>query len=187
VTPSRLIAELNCEHDRGYRIVTNEYLEVPGYDGVYAVGDCASIIDPHTGKPYPPTAIREAKVAARNIINSVKKGKVGNDSNRVKIDYKTNGMMAEIGKRTGVATLFGLRIQGFVAWWLWRTYYLLNLPTTKKKLKVVGDWTSDLLFPPDVAMIKRSDTINPDKILVKRKSDIFQMGLSLPPQTILFL
>jgi hypothetical protein len=67
-------------------------------------------------------------------------------------------MMAEIGKQTGVATLFGLRIRGFVAWWLWRTYYLLNLPTTKKKLKVMGDWTSDLLFPPDVSMIKRSDT-----------------------------
>jgi hypothetical protein len=37
-------------------------------------------------------------------------------------------------------------------------YYLGNLPTTKKKLKVMGDWTSDLLFPPDVAMIKRTDT-----------------------------
>jgi len=161
VTPSRLITDLNCEHDKGHRIVTNEYLEVPGYADVYALRDCASIIDPHTGKPYPPTAqhaIREAKVAARNIINPVKKGKASNDDNRVKIDYKTKGMMAEIGKRTGVATLFGLRIRGFAAWWLWRTYYLLNLPTTKKKLKVMGDWTSDLLFPPDVAMIKRSDT-----------------------------
>jgi NADH dehydrogenase len=160
VTPSRLIAELNCKHDGGHRIITNNYLEVPGYDGVYALGDCASITDPHTGKPYPPTAqhaIREAKVAARNIINSVKQGKASNDNNRVKFDYKTKGMMAEIGKRTGVATLFGIRIRGFIAWWLWRTYYLGNLPTTKKKLKVMGDWTSDLLFKPDVAMIKRSD------------------------------
>lgn len=67
VTPSRLIADLNCGHDKGHRIVTNEYLELPGYDGVYALGDCASITDPHTGKPYPPTAqhtIREAIVAA---------------------------------------------------------------------------------------------------------------------------
>lgn len=73
---------MNCDHDRGHRIVTN-YLQVPGYDEVYAVGDCASITDPHTGKPYPPTAqhaIREAKVAARNIIISVKKGKASNDN-----------------------------------------------------------------------------------------------------------
>ena len=66
--------------------------------------------------------------------------------------------MAEIGKRTGVAILFGrFKLHGFLAWWLWRTYYLANLPTTKKKLKVMGDWTSDLIFKPDVAMIKRPD------------------------------
>ena len=72
--------------------------------------------------------------------------------------------MAEIGNRTGVATLFGLDVRGFAAWWLWRTYYLVQLPTTKKKLKVVGDWTSDLIFKPDVAMIKRQDVdMNIDK------------------------
>ena len=75
-----------------------------------------------------------------------------------KFDYKTKGMMAEIGKRTGVAILFGrIKLHGFLAWWLWRSYYLANLPTAKKKLKVMGDWTSDLFFKPDVAMIKRSD------------------------------
>ena len=62
--------------------------------------------------------------------------------------------MAEIGKRTGVATILGIKIHGFAASWLWRTYYLGNLPTIKKKLKVMGDWTSNLFFKPDVAMIK---------------------------------
>jgi NADH:quinone reductase (non-electrogenic) len=160
VTPSKLVKELDCEHDRGHRIITNHYLEVPGYEGVYAIGDCASITNPETGKPYPPTAqhaIPEAKSAAKNIINSVKKGKASNDSNRVKFNYKTKGMMAQIGKRTGVATLFGIKVRGFAAWWLWRTYYLAQLPTTKKKLKVMGDWTSDLFFRSDVAMIKRRE------------------------------
>jgi len=50
--------------------------------------------------------------------------------------------------------LFGkIKLHGFVAWWLWRSYYLVNLPTSKKKLKVIGDWTSDLLFKPDVSQI----------------------------------
>jgi NADH dehydrogenase len=158
VTPSRLIVDLPCEHDKGHRIVVNNYLEVPGYDGVYALGDCASITDPHTAKPYPPTAqhaIREGRTAAKNIIYSVEKKQAHKDK-RVKFNYKTKGTMAEIGKRTGVATIFGLKIHGFLAWWLWRTYYLGNLPTTKKKLKVLGDWTYDLIFKPDVAMIKRS-------------------------------
>jgi NADH dehydrogenase len=162
VTQSKLIAELPCEHDRGHRIVVNSYLEVPGYKGVYALGDCASITDPHTGKPYPPTAqhaIREGKVTAENIISAVKGNK--GDKDKVKFDYKTKGMMAEIGKRIGVAILFNkIKLHGFVAWWLWRTYYLANLPTTRKKLKVLGDWMSDLIFKPDVSMITRQEREN---------------------------
>ncbi|PWU79337.1 MAG: 6-phosphogluconate dehydrogenase [Candidatus Nitrosopolaris wilkensis] len=89
VTPNKLIAELPYEHDRGHRIIANIYLEVPGYSGVYVLGDCASITDPHTGKPYPPTAqhaIRQGKVAAKNIISAVK-----GDKNKIKFDYKTKG------------------------------------------------------------------------------------------------
>ena len=157
VTPSKLIADLPCEHDKGHRVVANNYLEVLGHNGVYVLGDCACITDPHTRKPYPPTAqhaIRQGKVAAKNIISSIK----GEGENKkAKFDYKTKGMMAEIGKRAGVATILGFKLHGFVAWWLWRTYYLGNLPTIKKKLKVMGDWTSDLISKPDVAMIKRLD------------------------------
>jgi NADH dehydrogenase len=154
VRPGKVIANIPCEHDKHDRIVTNNYLELSGYEGeVYAVGDCASIPDPHTGKPYPPTAqhaIRQGKVAAKNVISSIE-----GERKKQKFDYKTKGMMAEIGKRTGVAELFGFKIHGFIAWWLWRTFYLVNLPTIKKKLKVMGDWTMDLLFRSDVSMIKR--------------------------------
>jgi NADH dehydrogenase len=154
VTPNKLIANLKCEHDKGHRIIANGYLEVPAHDGVYALGDCAFITDPHTGKPYPPTAqhaIRQGKVAAMNIVSAIKGKREGK---KKKFDYKTKGMMAEIGKRTGVAILFGrIRLHGFLAWWLWRSYYLANLPTAKKKLKVMGDWTSDLLFKPDVSQV----------------------------------
>lgn len=161
VTPSKLIVNLSCEHDKGNRIVANSYLELTKYPGVYALGDCASIADPNTGKPYPPTAqhaIRQGKVVATNLISSIiGKGEIerNKNKNKKKFDYKTKGMMAEIGKRVGVATLFGFKIHGFAAWCLWRSFYLANLPTTKKKLKVISDWTSDLLFKPDVAMIKR--------------------------------
>jgi hypothetical protein len=64
-------------------------------------------------------------------------------------------MMAEIGERYGVARIYGMKFHGFIAWWLWRTFYLWNMPTTSKRLKVMGDWASDLFFSPDVAMIKR--------------------------------
>jgi len=81
-------------------------------------------------------------------------GKTDMDFGKRKFDYKTKGMMAEIGKRTGVAILFGkIKLHGFSAWWLWRSYYLLNLPSYRKKLKVMGDWTFDLIFKPDVSQI----------------------------------
>jgi NADH dehydrogenase len=158
VTQNKLIANLKCEHDKGHRIVTNSYLEMKGHEGVvYALGDCASVPNPHTGKPYPPTAqhaIRQSKIAAKNIICDIR-GKRNKEQNKEKFDYKTKGMMAEIGKRAGVAILFDkIKLHGFLAWWLWRSYYLANLPTSKKKLKVMGDWTSDVLFKPDVSQLQ---------------------------------
>ena len=155
VTPTDFVASLSCEHDKRHAVLVNNYLEVLGHEGeVYSLGDCASITNPRTGKPYPPTAqhaVREAKVAAKNIICDIE----GKENKKIKFDYKTKGMMAEIGKRTGVATLFGFKVHGFLAWWLWRTYYLGNLPTIKKKLKVMSDWTMDLIYKPDVSMIKK--------------------------------
>jgi NADH dehydrogenase len=168
VAPSKLIGELACEHDKKHRIIANNYLEMPDHDGVYALGDCASVTDPNTGKPYPPTAqhaIRQGKVAAKNIV-SVIKGR----SKKTKFDYKTKGMMAELGKRTGVATIFGIKSHGFISWWLWRTYYLGSLPTLKKKLKVMGDWTLDLIFKPGVAMIKRSEPESNPKAVQERQT-----------------
>jgi NADH:ubiquinone reductase (H+-translocating) len=127
-------------------------------DTVYALGDCASIPNPHTGKPYPPTAqhaIRQSDIAAENIVSSIHAKSRGRVGKKKKFDYKTKGMMAQIGKRTGVAILFGkIKLHGFLAWWLWRSYYLANLPTLKKKLKVIGDWTSDLFFKPDVSQVQ---------------------------------
>jgi NADH:ubiquinone reductase (H+-translocating) len=179
VIPTDLVAGLSCEHDKRHGIVVNNYLEVLGHEGeVYALGDCASIPDPHTGKPYPPTAqhaIREAKVAAKNLIYQIDE----KQNKKIKFDYKTKGMMAEIGKRTGVATIFGFKMHGFLAWWLWRTYYLANLPTIKKKLKVMSDWTADLIYKPDVAMIKKymyEQHEKEEEIGEEDKKDIHKQG-----------
>jgi NADH dehydrogenase FAD-containing subunit len=155
VSPNPITEELPCEHDKkSGRIAVNKFLEVQGYPGVFAIGDCAYIIDPNTGNPYPPTAqhaIREGTVAANNIISLIE-GKIEN--NKKIFDYKTKGMMASIGKRNGVGAILGLEVQGFIAWWIWRMYYLANLPTLQKKLRVMADWTLDIFFKRDVTMLK---------------------------------
>ncbi len=162
VIPSSLITDLQCEHDKDKKIIVNNYLQVHSYPGVYALGDCASIIDPHNGKPYPPTAqhaIREGKVVAKNLIFVIKSGKqiseaLKDQSNMTRFDYKTKGVMAEIGKRTGVGDLLGIKVHGFIAWWIWRSYYLSNLPTFQKKLRVMVDWSIDLFFKRDITRIR---------------------------------
>ncbi len=155
VSPNSLITNLPCEHDKSGRIVVDKYLEIPQFKGVYALGDCAYITDPYTGKPCPPTAqhaIREGAVVAKNIIAAIEDGRALDD--REAFDYKTKGMMASIGKRTGIGNLLGIEVQGFLAWWLWRNYYLVNLPTLQKKIRVMSDWMLDIFFKRDVTMLK---------------------------------
>ncbi|MGI0018493.1 MAG: NAD(P)/FAD-dependent oxidoreductase [Nitrosotalea sp.] len=151
VTPEKIVKELQCEHDRGGRIIVDEYLGVKGFGGVYALGDCASITDLHTGKPYPPTAqnaVEQAKIVANNLIFEIRAG------TKVSFSYKSRGIMAQIGKRKGVGILFGMKTHGVFAWMVWRTYYLSQLPTLEKKLRVVIDWSIDMFFKPDVTRLK---------------------------------
>ena len=152
--PPSLLSGLSCEHDKSGRIVTNNFLEVLGYtDSIMALGDCACITDPNTGKPCPPTAqhaIRQGKVAASNLISRIK----DQENSKKAFDYKTKGVMTLIGRRNGVGILLGFKVHGFTAWWFWRSYYLLNLPTVEKKLRVMVDWFIDLFFKRDVTRLK---------------------------------
>jgi NADH:ubiquinone reductase (H+-translocating) len=156
VKPSKVIIGLNCEHDKSGKIITNENLKVNGYKSIFALGDCAFIVDPNSGKPYPPTAqhaLREAKIVSNNIINEIYSNKKKKKEELV-FNYKTKGMMALIGKRNGVGIVFGRKIQGFIGWIFWRLYYLGNLPTTEKKFRVMLDWFIDLFFKRDITRLK---------------------------------
>jgi len=154
VAPSSLVSTLVCERDStNGRIVVDKYLEIPKFKGAYALGDCAFVTDPNTGNPYPPTAqhaIREAAVVTKNIIAEIE----GKRDEKVVFDYKTKGLMASIGKRAVVGNLLGIQVHGFLAWWIWRTYYLVNLPTLHKKKRVSADWITDIFFKRDVTMLK---------------------------------
>lgn len=151
VVPERLVKNLRCEHDDHGRILVDGNLKVKNLENVYAIGDCASIMDSHTGKPYPPTAqnaTEQAKVVVNNLISDIKGG------NQLIFDYKSRGVMAQIGKRNAVGMLFGIKVHGLLAWMIWRYYYLSHLPTFKKKLRVLTDWTIDIFFKPDIARLK---------------------------------
>jgi NADH dehydrogenase len=145
-SPNPLLDTLPCQKERG-RLLVDEYLEVPEWPGVWALGDCAVVPDRMTGKAYPPTAqhaLREGKTLAHNLTAAVRGGA------KKAFVFETIGQLASIGRRTGVANIMGINFSGFIAWWLWRTIYLGKLPRFEKKLRVALDWTLDLLFSKDI-------------------------------------
>src|SRR5262245_54380015 len=165
-SPNLLLSRLPCDLQGG-RLVVNEYLEVPRYPGVWALGDCASVPDRRTGKSQPPTAqhaLREGTVAARNVVAAIRGGR------KKTFDFGGLGQLAAIGRRTGVAKILGFKFSGFVAWWLWRTIYLSKLPRFEKKLRVALDWTLDLFFSKDLVQFvtQRAPSVSEDEAHARR-------------------
>jgi NADH dehydrogenase len=149
-SPHPLTGTLPCPTDRG-RIKVNEFLEAEGAPDVWALGDCAVVPDPVTGKSYPPTAqhaIRQGKVLARNIAAAIDGG------TKRPFRFATLGLLAAIGRRTGVANILGFQFSGFIAWFLWRSIYLAKLPRFEKKARVAIDWTLDLFFSKDLVQFQ---------------------------------
>jgi NADH dehydrogenase len=145
VKPSPVIECLPCQKQRG-PVVVDECLRVTGVAGLWAVGDCAAVPN-GTGGFYPPTAqhgMREAIAAAKNMARAV----VGEPLKP--FHYKTIGILASIGHHSGVAMFCGVKFSGFIAWWMWRSVYVLKLPGLAKKIRVMMDWTLDLLFGRDI-------------------------------------
>jgi len=169
VSPSPLLAKLAVPKERG-RARVNEYLEVEGFEGLWAVGDSAYIFDQESDEPFPPTAqhaIREGKRAGRNVAASLGFGA------RHPFRYRTMGQLALVGERTGVADLMGHQFSGFLAWFLWRTYYLMRVPLLEKRLRVMMDWTLDLFFERDIVQLAVS---RERKLIAGKMTDLRKTG-----------
>ncbi len=147
--PNPLLKSLPCPLARG-RIVTDAMLAVPGYPGVWALGDCAAVpmADGTTYAPTAQNAIRQAVTCADNIVATLRGGK------RKPFVFGGLGKLASLGARSAVAEIMGLRIKGFIAWWMWRTIYLMKLPGLERQIRVALDWTLDLIFERNIVQLK---------------------------------
>ena len=157
VTPVNTIKRSMLKTDKG-KVIVNDFLEVPEFSGVFAIGDCALFMDPQTNRPFAPTAQlaeAQAKIAAYNLNALIKNLK------QKKFQFQSKGQMAIIGKRTGIATFLGMNISGLLAWLIWRNVYLSKIGLPDKKVRVFLDWTIDLFFDRDISRLK----------LVKRETE----------------
>lgn len=129
-------------------IDTEPDLSVKGHDGLWAIGDCAAILNGADGKPAPPTAqfaTREGVWLADNL-NRRLRGRATRP-----FRYKPKGMLITVGHQRAVTRVYRINLRGFFAWLLWRAYYLAKIPTALRRVQIFFEWGWQMLFPPDVS------------------------------------
>lgn len=149
VKPHPVVARLGLPLDGGGRIVVDSYMQVSGRDDVWAIGDAAAVPDPaRKGQPCPPTsqhAQRQGKRVAGNVAASLGTGR------RRKFTYKTLGVFVDMGRGKAVASTVGIKWRGFPAWFLARSYHVMQVPGMGRRLRLITDQTAGLLFERDSA------------------------------------
>ena len=152
--PNPLLKSQPFERDKRGAVKVDFTLAVPGYAGVWALGDCAAVNDAKTGKPCPPTAqfaIREAATVARNIAAQL------GERPLKEFHFDSLGALCVVGHQTACAELSipfarskSVRFSGLLAWLMWRGIYLSKLPGKERKVRVLMDWMIELFFPRDI-------------------------------------
>ena len=144
VRSNPLLPKLGLPLDERGRVRVGTTLRVEGSGDVWALGDCAAVPNTRTpGVCDPPTcqhALRQARRLAKNLAGSPRP-----------YGYRMLGQVATLGYHKGIAEIPGLRLRGFLGWFVARTYHLYQLPLLSRKLRVVVDWTVALFFRRDVA------------------------------------
>jgi NADH dehydrogenase len=145
-----LLPRLGFPLDEKGRLVVDEFLRVRDAEGAWSAGDCAAVPDLTTGGVCPPTAqhaLRQARRLAKNVVATLRGREVR------PFRYKSLGGLVSLGRFKGVARVPGLRLRGFPAWFLHRTYHVFRIPTLNRKVRVILDWTVALFFRRDVVQL----------------------------------
>ena len=149
-SPHPMISKFAVPQEKG-RILVDECLRIQDSKHLWAIGNAALVPDVRRGGYCPPTAqyaLRQGRHCARNVLATIRNQPVR------PFEFGGLGQLAIVGKHCGVAKIFGWRIAGWIAWWLWRSVYLMKLPGIRSKVRVGLDWVLDLLFPRDITKIE---------------------------------
>ena len=168
-----VVAALPARRDDKERIEVDELLRVPGYPGVWALGDCARVPDGVTGQPCPPTAqhaIRQAERCAANIVATLEGQPLR------PFAFKALGKLGALGHHSAVAEVFGRKFSGFVAWLLWRSIYLMKLPGLGSKLRVATAWSLDVFTKPNIVQLRADKTSSVERVHLSQGQRIFDQG-----------
>ena len=147
--PSPLVSGLGLPTDEVGRLVVDDHIRAVGRSDVFALGDAAAVPDPDGGI-CPGTAqhaVRQAKVCARNVAANLGVGEP------VRFTYRNRGLAVTLGRNQGTAQVYRFTFTGVAAWLMGRSYHLLMMPGLARKVRVVADWTTAMLFPRDLSQL----------------------------------
>jgi len=145
-----LIKGLGLPLEKG-RLPADPDLRVKGVANLWTLGDCSLVPNAYNGRPCPATAqfaIEQARQLAKNL------ERVSQGAATKPFNFRPRGMLASIGHRNAVAEIYGFKLSGFVAWFLWRGIYLAKLPTLSRKLEVAIGWACAIPFPPNIVQLR---------------------------------
>jgi NADH:ubiquinone reductase (H+-translocating) len=172
-TSSPIVQHLtNVKKERG-RVVTDPDMRVAGLPNVWAVGDCAYITNAFDNNPSPTTgqfAEREGRQAADNIVRVLR------GEPTLPFYFKPLGQLCSIGGRRAVAEMFGFRVSGILAWFMWRGVYLLKLPSWSRRIRVGTDWAWDLVFPRDLGAFTANQSQHVSRAYYRPGDFIYRRG-----------
>jgi NADH dehydrogenase len=135
------------------RLKTEPDMKVSGTANLWSLGDCALVANAFDGRPIPATA-QFAMQQARQLAENIKC--VSQGATTKPFNFRPRGMLASIGHRNAVAVIYGVKLSGFIAWFLWRGIYLAKLPTFSRKLEVAISWACNIPFPPNIVQLRLS-------------------------------
>jgi NADH dehydrogenase len=147
-----LVKSLGLPLEKG-RLKTDPDMKVSGTSNLWSIGDCSLVPNANDGQPSPATAqfaIQQARQLAENFDRTFR------GAATQPFCFRARGMLASIGHRNAVATIYGFKLSGFVAWFLWRGIYLAKLPTLSRKLEVAMNWACSIPFPPNIVQLRLS-------------------------------
>ncbi|MFA5834579.1 MAG: FAD-dependent oxidoreductase [Bacteroidota bacterium] len=172
-SPNPIVDLIDLPKEKG-KIKVTTALQVEGTTNIWAIGDCALIPTVDRSGSCPPTAqyaSREGTLTAQNIIASIR-GEVLKP-----FTFRGLGKMGALGHRNAVAEIFaGIKLSGFLAWFLWRTVYLFKLPGLERKIKVGIAWALDLLIPTEFVQLKLGTTRGVSQSHFEPGETVFRQG-----------
>jgi NADH dehydrogenase len=169
-----IISKFGLPGEKG-RLLTDEFCRVKGSKDLWAAGDCAGVPMPEAkpGALSPATAqfaMRQGALLAKNIAAEAE-GKP-----LQAFSFTGLGELAAIGHRKAVADIMGMQFHGFIAWFMWRTIYLAKLPGLERKVRVMMEWSLELVFPRDINMLSPRYTRSLDEIHLEPGDPVFGAG-----------